>query len=66
MKTDVFKITEYAEIISKYSPVCWEEADFADECQPKDFTKLNGKNRRKEDYYVDFSDLIFPSQGRAG
>ncbi|NPA42271.1 MAG: hypothetical protein GXO18_08370 [Aquificae bacterium] len=57
-KTDIYKMSEYVEIVSEFQPACWEEADFADECRPVDFKNLNGENRKKEDYYVDFSDLV--------
>ncbi len=56
-KTDVFKLSEYLELIREVQPACWEEADYADECRPVDFRNLNGENRKREDYYTDFSDL---------
>jgi hypothetical protein len=56
-KTDVFKMSEYMELLRKYQFSCWEEADYAEECNPIDLRRLNGENRKKEDYYADFSDI---------
>ncbi len=60
-KTNVFKLNEYMKVLEKYQPLCWEEADLAEECRPFDIKNLNGENRKREDYYVDFSDLIAKS-----
>ncbi|WP_457600385.1 hypothetical protein [Hydrogenivirga sp.] len=56
-KTDVFKLSEYLNVLEEFQFTCWEEADYADECKPVDVKNLNGENRRKEDYYADFSDV---------
>jgi len=57
-KTDVFKMSEYLNILQEYQLTCWEEADYADECKPIDIRRLNGERRKKEDYYVDYSDIV--------
>jgi len=58
MKKTVLSTKEYAEIISKYAPVCWEEADLADECTPRMKKLMKRNGRKREDHYVDFSDII--------
>ncbi|RLJ69959.1 hypothetical protein BCF55_0219 [Hydrogenivirga caldilitoris] len=57
-KRSVFKAAEYVKILKKFQPSCWEEADYAQECIPSNFKNLNGTSGRREDYYVDFSDIV--------
>lgn len=57
-KTDVYKLSEYISLLKDLQSFCWEEADYADECKPVDVRRLNGERRRKEDYYVDYSDIV--------
>ncbi len=58
MKRDSVRTNEQLKVITKYLPVCWEEADYADECRPSIAFKNRRYRRRKEDYYVDFSDVV--------
>lgn len=59
MKKTVLNAKDYTDIISKYAPVCWEEADLADECAPRELKRTFKRSvKRREDYYVDFSDII--------
>ncbi len=51
--------TIYRDILSKYPMVCAEEGDLAKECEPFKLKKkkILGFKKRREDSYVDFSDI---------
>ncbi len=56
MKKGSVRRGERLEIVKEFYTACWEEADYADECRP--LKKVNRPLKNKDDYYVDFSDIV--------
>ena len=56
MRKDKVKRGGSVEIPKGLCTVCWEEADYADECRSMKKVRKPLKNR--EDCYVDFSDIV--------
>ncbi len=56
MKGEIYDLGDYLRMVDELKGACWEEADFACECQPVELKSLSSENIIHEDYYVDFSD----------
>ncbi len=58
MKKERSKKSVYRGATLSYPSVCWEEADYADECLPSTVKKQKIYRSRRDDSLVDFSDVV--------